>query len=241
MACSERLFGTDCRRCARSARFASVVRDLQPDVGMMLTTVGYTEDARIYAKEQGVVVGVLRGFRDEDWAGRVQEIIVRGIKSWTPVDEQEIARVKPLLDQQGDIAQLVNAHDAHFRDEHGDETESFADVLDPIYQRLQRGLEPGVNSGFVDLDKMRWVRLGAVEVAVRGFEWEIEVTQFSHERMSAIRSLAAQPSDRRSSRRLDERSVGARSSARWSETPASASFCEIPVVKSIHRKHARVA
>jgi hypothetical protein len=92
------------------------------------------------------------------------------ITSWTPVDEQEIARVKPLLDQQGDIAQTADAQEMYFRDEDGNETESFAKALDPIYRRLQRGLEPGVNSGFVDLDEVRWVRLGAVDVAVRGFE-----------------------------------------------------------------------
>jgi hypothetical protein len=37
------------------------------------------------------------------------------------------------------------------------------------------------------------------------------------------------------------RSAGARSSARWSETPASGVFCEITVANSIQGKHARSA
>ena len=43
--------------------FASVVRDLRPDQGMMLTTVGYTEDARTFAEDEGIALGILRDFR----------------------------------------------------------------------------------------------------------------------------------------------------------------------------------
>jgi hypothetical protein len=151
--------------------FASVVRDLQPDQGVMLTTVGYTKAARSYAEDEGIGLGFLRQFRDADWVGRVQEVRVRmemmapsdmRITTWLVRDDAERERVGPLLEAEGIDGQTVWAGVNYFYDEDGNETDSWYDVLDPIYRCLQRDLEPGVNLGTELFDDVRWVMLGSV-------------------------------------------------------------------------------
>lgn len=48
-------------------------------------------------------------------------------------------------------------------------------MFDPIYQRLQRDLHEGTNSGTERFDRVRRVAFGDVIVAVRGFDWEINL------------------------------------------------------------------
>lgn len=168
--------------------FASVVRDLQPDQGMMLTTVGYTNDARMFAEDEGIALGVLREFRDEDWEGRVREIRVRGDLSvpappaiaWIPRDENERERLRVALEKRDgvNISTAVN----YFYDADGDEIESLFEVLDPYFRRVQRE-QPNAASGRELFDEVRWVVVGGELVAVTGFEWEFpdDAVEFSEE------------------------------------------------------------
>ena len=170
--------------------FASVVRDLQPDQGLMLTTVGYTEPAATYAEDEGIALGILRPFHDEDWDERVQKVIVRAelsapsdlhITSWLVKDDAERERVKPLLEAQERKEWRSWAGANYFYDENEEEADSYYDVFDPIYRRLQKHLEPGINEGVEEFDRVRRVLLGDIMVGVRGFEWEIELEDFAHE------------------------------------------------------------
>lgn len=67
--------------------FRSVLEDTGADEAVILTCVGYTREARIYAKAKGIKLAVLRSFEESDKVGRVQKIIlnfhVRGAISLT--------------------------------------------------------------------------------------------------------------------------------------------------------------
>lgn len=171
--------------------FASVVRDLKPDRSMMLTTVGFTSVAEKYAGEQRIELGLLRGFTDADWEGRVREIRYTGtfsapsdlkITAWKASDDAERQRVQPLLQAQGNLGeeQVLSGEEEQFFDADGQAEATFSDVLEPIYKGIQQTLEPGINTGTVALGRIRHVRLGEVLVAVRGFDWEVERFDWTH-------------------------------------------------------------
>jgi hypothetical protein len=163
--------------------FASVVRALDPDQGMMLTTVGYTRDARTYAQEEGIVLGVLREFREEDWEGRVQEVHLRfdmsvpppPTVSWIARDDEDPERLSELLERErtakGGSTSTWTAV-TYFYDADGNVQETLYDVLDPYFRRVQRE-QRGAESGRELFDAARWVLIGGELVAVVGFEWAL--------------------------------------------------------------------
>jgi len=171
--------------------FASVVRDLRPDEAMMVTTVGFTGPAKTYAGEQEIRLAILREFSDSDWEGRVRELRFVGrfsapsdlkITQWRTMDDDETRRVKPLLQAQGNWGEEIrfDAREEVFLDEHGQPETTLAEVIDPIYQKIQKDLKPGLNSGTAELDRLRHIRFGEVLVAVRAFEWEVELFGWTH-------------------------------------------------------------
>jgi hypothetical protein len=178
--------------------FASVVRDLKPDEAMMLTTVGFTRHAETYAREQKIRLAILREFRDHaDWEGRLREFRVKGnlqaasdlkVTSWLVVDDEERQRVRPLLEAAGswEEQQVLDTHSEYFLDPEGEPEATLAEVLDPIYLDIQRGLKSGINTGTAMLDRPRHLRFGEVLVALRGFEWEVELFTWTHEWASRV-------------------------------------------------------
>ncbi|HWA55263.1 MAG TPA: restriction endonuclease [Solirubrobacterales bacterium] len=178
--------------------FASVVRDLMPDEAMMLTTVGFTSGAETYAREQKIRLAILREFRDvSDWEGRFRELRVKGtlqgpsdlkITNWLVVDDEERRRVRPLLEAAGswEEQRVTDTHSEYFLDSEGEPEATLAEVLDPIYLDIQKSLTPGVNTGTAMLDRTRHLRFGTVLVALRGFDWEVELFTWTHEWASRV-------------------------------------------------------
>ncbi|MGB3794738.1 MAG: restriction endonuclease, partial [Alteraurantiacibacter sp.] len=56
--------------------FRSVLEDTDADEAVILTCVGYTREARAYAKAKGIKLAVLRTFEEADKAGRLQKIVL---------------------------------------------------------------------------------------------------------------------------------------------------------------------
>jgi hypothetical protein len=54
--------------------FASVVDDIKPDEAIVITCVGFTKDARKFAKHKGIKLAVLREFQASDWDGRIRQV-----------------------------------------------------------------------------------------------------------------------------------------------------------------------
>jgi hypothetical protein len=173
--------------------FNSVVRALQPDQGMILTTVGYTRDARIYAKDEGIVLGILREFREEDWDGRVHEVHVRfeisvpppPTVSWIAHEGEDSTRLQTLLEREAEArggSTSTWTTVTYFYDADGNAQESLYDLFDPYFRRVQLE-QPGAESGRELFDDVRWVQIGGELVAIVGFDWQIlgEDSTSSHE------------------------------------------------------------
>jgi hypothetical protein len=163
--------------------FASVVRDLAPDEAWMLTTIGYTGPAETYANEQGIRLGILtarpqQGISRVEFRGQVGSPSDLTITQWNIVDDAERARVEQMIEDQATNPppQRVSTHSEYFVDAAGKPTVSLFEVLDPIYQEIQRDLKEGLNQGTSALDKPRHILVGEVPVCVGGFHWEVELT-----------------------------------------------------------------
>jgi len=122
------------------------------------------------------------------------------------VDDAERDRVRPRLAAQGEFAERIDAHETRFLDDDRGPGELFFDVVEPIYQRLQRNLREGENTGTEILDRPRRIMLGQVPVTVRGFDWQIELTygrfDFSIDLAERIARLVLESLDGRVHRRF---------------------------------------
>ncbi len=56
--------------------FFAVVEDTKPDEAVILTCNDFTKDAAKYAKAKGIKLAVMRLFRQQDWEGRIREIVL---------------------------------------------------------------------------------------------------------------------------------------------------------------------
>jgi len=203
--------------------FASVQRDLVADEAWIVTTAGFTGPAEVYAAEEGIRLATLKALPAAqieriDFRGRVGAPSDLRVTTWLAVDDAERERVKPLLAAQGQIADRIDTPETRFlADEFGTGARIF-DVMDPIYQRLQKRLVEGTNTGSELFDRPRRIALGAVPVMVRGFEWEIELTygrfDFSINLAERITRLMLESLDGRVRRQFSTPDLG-----RWQLTP----------------------
>jgi hypothetical protein len=162
---------------------------------MMLTTIGYTGDARTYAKEQRIALGILRAARQEDTDGLVEELRVRANYSappppmftWIAKDDAERERVRPLLEARAGEPESRWSAVTYFYDENANPIETLHEVLDPIFKRIDRE-QPDADSGRKMFDVARWVDIRGVRVAVVGFDWEDsgDDIEFSEEYVTSL-------------------------------------------------------
>lgn len=197
--------------------FASVQRDLVADEAWIVTTAGFTRPAEIYADEEGIRLATLKALpaaqlKRIDFRGRVGAPSDLRITTWLAVDDAERERVKPLLAAQGQIADRIDTPETRFLADEFGPGERIFDVMDPIYQRLQKGLAEGINTGTELFDRPRRIALGAVPVTVRGFDWEIELSygrfDFSINLAERIARLMLESLDGRVRRRFSARDLG---------------------------------
>lgn len=204
--------------------FASVQRDLGADEAWVVTTGGFTKPAVTYAEEQGIRLATLAPPEEQqleriDFLGRVGAPSDLRITTWLAADDAERERVRPLLAAREGHGEWIDVFETYFLDEDGQPAEGFVDVFDPIYQRLQRDLREGTNSGTELFDRVRRVAFGDVIVAVRGFEWEIDLAygrfDFSIDLAEKITRLLLESLDGRVKERFSREQL-----RRWAITPA---------------------
>lgn len=54
--------------------FSAVVDDIKPDEAIVITCVGFTQEAQKFSKHKGIKLAVLREFQFSDWDGRIKRI-----------------------------------------------------------------------------------------------------------------------------------------------------------------------
>jgi hypothetical protein len=98
-------------------KFRSVMEDIKPDEGIVITCNGFTRDAKKYAKHYGIKLAVLREFREEDKEGRILAFDVHiTMKSWTnPRPFIGFRKEQDLIKWQSDLSNAGIEPDEVFR------------------------------------------------------------------------------------------------------------------------------
>jgi len=160
--------------------FFGAIYQIQPDESFVVTTKGYTKPAVDFANDEKIKLFVLRAFSESDWEDRIQNIEIIAsirhiddpvIKSWKLSNSAEFQTLthkhKDLIGKKFSC----NAYKTFFYDKDGHKTQSFNEVLQPIFNSLER--IPGVTKTEEYLfDSSRFIYIGSSLVEVEGFEFE---------------------------------------------------------------------
>jgi hypothetical protein len=164
----------------------SVVRDfngaltqLRPAQGVVVSTVGFTDMARRYARDEGIALVLLRSFTESDWFGRVKAIVIQAdayVPSPPETSWMVTGRELPAPPGIREVTGMVALGEAAFYDETGTQRGVLKSLLDPWNAQLMRarqGAAIGVTlSGTYHLPTPVWLASDGALRQVTGFAWE---------------------------------------------------------------------
>lgn len=167
--------------------FFGVVHQLRTDRAWIVSVTGFTADAVRYARDEGIGLAELRpaGPGEDD---RIKAIHVKlammamgtpTVTAWIAADDEERTRLQTALQDIEGTVERVDTESQFFYDEAGKRVATLREVLEPIFNSLE--LELGENEGSYEFDSVRWLNLGGVRAAVRGFAYRVELSQGIHE------------------------------------------------------------
>jgi hypothetical protein len=168
--------------------FSAVVEDLQPDEAFVVTTVGFSHNAKQWAAAKGLTLALLRPPEgDEDWGNLVKRIDFT-MKMSAPsdptvqwfIDRSEAARFEgdrnPIGRRWLDDVQVGGEHSppSPFRD-------LIEPEIDAKYKTVPPG-EPGEVGGMYEFDEPTWLYLpGEKPIRVTGYKWTQRIAVATHE------------------------------------------------------------
>ncbi|AIQ37633.1 hypothetical protein R50345_25200 [Paenibacillus sp. FSL R5-0345] len=165
--------------------FFGAVSQIKPDEAFVVTTKGYTKGARSFAEDEGIKLAILRGFKEEDWEGRIKAIHIQGTLismnqpklTWVPASEQEVEKFNSNADPKHiNTTQVLDARSNYFCDQNGNPIENLQSVLKPILNSLPRNPDV-LTTGFHEFGEIKYVNLMGVLVAIKGFYYEFSSSQ----------------------------------------------------------------
>lgn len=71
-------------------KVVAIVKDCNFAKGIIVSKLGFTPDAKQYARHEGIGLVELREMTDEDWKGRIRKIILNIDASWPELDRVEV-------------------------------------------------------------------------------------------------------------------------------------------------------
>ncbi|MGE7891032.1 restriction endonuclease [Bacillus cereus] len=73
--------------------FHGAVHQIKPDEAIVVTTKGFTREAKNFANDEGIKLAILREFEESDWEGRFKsfDLILETIELSTPIISYEAA------------------------------------------------------------------------------------------------------------------------------------------------------
>lgn len=165
--------------------FFGAVSQIKPDTAFVVTTEGYTKGARTFAEDEGIKLAILRGFKEEDWEGRIKVVHLKGTVtymnqpelSWLAADEQErenfYAKANP---EDINTIQDVGTRETFFYDQAGTPQEDLQTVLQPIFNSLPKNPD-SPTTGRHEFGAIKYVKMAGILVGVRGFEYKYTSSQ----------------------------------------------------------------
>lgn len=165
--------------------FFGAVSQIKPDEAFVVTTEGYTRGARTFAEEEGIKLAILRGFKEEDWEGRIKTIHIKATMtfmntptiSWVVADDQEKEKFHANANpKEVNTTQNINTFDTFFYDQAGNPKENFQTVLSPILNSLPRNPDSPI-TGIYYFGTIKYVKMAGVLVGIKGFNYEFTSSQ----------------------------------------------------------------
>jgi len=163
--------------------FFGVVHQLKPDLAWIVSVVGFTPEAEKFARDEGIGLAVLRPNQPgED--NRIKAIhfkmAVRGmgtphITRWLAADDNERSRLQELLRGREETKVMIDANRESFYDADGAPRGSLRELLEPVFQSLE--LELGSNEGEYEFGAVHYIDILGVRGAVRGFAYQIDLSE----------------------------------------------------------------
>lgn len=160
--------------------FYGAVAQIKPDEAIVVTTKGFTKGAVKFAQDESIKLAILREFKEEDWSDRIRRIVMKmrlilmgtpRITDWLAADPSQVEKVeKALGNNLGDV-QEADARRTYFYDQMAQETETFQQVLGPIFNSFPRTAGQ-MTKGKYEFKEIRHIKLCNILVSVRGFEYE---------------------------------------------------------------------
>ncbi len=154
--------------------FFGAVEDLKPDQAFMVTTVGYTKPAQVYAAAKGIRLAVLRPPEgEEDWGNLVQRIDFRMVTPYPVADPSVNWLVVPEDVEAAEAApKRGQAHADDVRLVYPDGRTATARQLLNEHVNRPPADGTGLADGRVDFDEPVLVALeGWPDLHIRGFTW----------------------------------------------------------------------
>jgi hypothetical protein len=165
--------------------FYGAVAQIKPDDAIVITTQGFTRGAVKFAKDENIKLAILKEFSEEDWEGRLRRLVLNmrmvfmdtpHITSWLIADPSLLDEVKAALGSNFGNEQKADTTETYFYNEHGDQAETFQQVLQPIFNSFPR-VAGQTTKGKYEFERIRYIKLCGITVPVRGFDYEFN----SHE------------------------------------------------------------
>lgn len=165
--------------------FFGAISQIKPDKAFVVTTQGYTKGARTFAEDEGIILAILKGFKEEDWKGRIKTVHIKTkvismnqpTLSWVAANEHEernfLASANP---KEVDKVQSIDTTETFFYDEAGNPLENFQIVLNPILNCLPRNPD-SPTTGFYEFDSIKYIKMAGVLVGIKGFNYKFTSSQ----------------------------------------------------------------
>lgn len=152
--------------------FNSVVKHINPDEAIIVTTIGFTKGARTFAEDENIKLYVLREFEDIDLENRINEIVInlQFLNITKPsitfkFDELEIQR-KPKTQKLE-----VNTDEILFYDKESKVIENAFEVMQPFLNSLPRDVDKPTE-GFYNFPDERYMIVDDNLRRVKGFYYK---------------------------------------------------------------------
>ena len=176
--------------------FFGAVHQIAPDEAFVVTTNGFTREAKVFAADEKIKLAILRAYDAESDGAYLSRIILDfhiftrqnvRVREWLVPKDVDLEAIKAKLTPQLGRSEVVSTRDAYFCDANGVSTEPLESVLGPLVQQEVVHFMEDQNkvatmiddcatvTGSWHFDTTYHITLGGVLVPTNGVHFELDV------------------------------------------------------------------
>lgn len=160
--------------------FYGAVNQIKPDDAFVITTKGYTREAKKFANDESIKLFILREFEDRDWDGKMREFNINldiklripHITGIVPLNEEETKKLELIKKIHKDEVYSPDKENTFFYDNCENIIGTFKEILTPILKTFTEEMKekPGV---YLFPHPMS-IKLFETLVCIKGFNYEFK-------------------------------------------------------------------